>query len=119
MRRDARVDAYVSDAPEGWRDALAALRDACLEELVGFTESMAYRMPGYERDGQIEVGFAGQKRYISLYILRTDVTGAHRGRLDGLDVGKGCIRYPTPEGIDMKVVRSMLRATAASTGKVC
>ena len=76
-------------------------------------------MPSYSRDGRIEVAFASQQRYISLYVLRTDVMAAHRGDLDHLDVGKGCIRYRTPEGVDFAVVNALLRETASSTGPVC
>lgn len=120
MQSDAAdVDAYLSESPESRRGMLAALRSACLEELVGFAESMAYGMPSYRRDGEIEVAFASQKQYLSLYILRTDVMDAHRSHLDHLSVGKGCIRYRKPQDIDMNVVRSMLRTTAASKGKVC
>lgn len=80
---------------------------------------MAYRMPSYSRDGTVEVAFASQKQYVSLYILRTDVLDAHRERFDHLDVGKGCIRYRNPDQVDEVVVRAMLRATASSTGRVC
>jgi len=104
---------------EDRRAALTELREACLQLLPGFTESMRYRMPGYERDGELELGFANQKQYISLYVLRTDVMAAHRDRLDGLNVGKGCIRYRRPDQMDMDVVRSILRMTASTTGPIC
>ena len=69
----------------------------------------------------MEVGFASQKNFISLYILRTNVMNAHRHLLDtpGVTVGKGAIRYTQPERIDFKVVESMLRATLESSGEVC
>lgn len=50
---------------------------------------MAYGMPGYRRDSVIEVGFASQKQYISLYMLKQSVLDAHRAELAGLSVGKG------------------------------
>ena len=113
------VDGYVAGAPEDRRPVLAALRDACREELLGFTETMAYRMPSYERDGEVEVAFASQKEYIALYVLRTDVLQAHRARLAHLDLGKGAIRYRRPDDVDMDVVRSMLRLTWESRGRIC
>jgi uncharacterized protein YdhG (YjbR/CyaY superfamily) len=67
----------------------------------------------------VEVAFASQKNYISLYILRTDVVATHRDRLTGLDVGKSCIRFRKPDQLDDEVVRSMLRGTAAAAGPVC
>lgn len=69
----------------------------------------------------MEVGFASQKNFIGVYILRTDVMNSYKRLLTGKGVrfGKGAIRYSKPEGIDFKVVESMLRATQESIGKVC
>jgi uncharacterized protein YdhG (YjbR/CyaY superfamily) len=95
------------------------MRDACRTLLAGFDESMRYGMPAYSRDGVTEIAWANQKRYISLYVMRTDVLNAHRSQLAGLDVGKGCIRYRSPAAVDLHVVRSMLTVVAASQGPVC
>ena len=80
---------------------------------------MDYGMASYRREGDVEVAFASQKNYVSLYILKQDVLEAHRDRMTGLNVGKGCIRYPPPKKVDLALVRSMLEATAASSSKVC
>ncbi|HET9588172.1 MAG TPA: DUF1801 domain-containing protein, partial [Anaerolineales bacterium] len=97
------------------------LRALCQKHLMGFTEGMAYGGPTYSRDGEVEVGFASQKNFIGLYILRTDVMNAHKEQLKtkGVSPGKGVIRYSKPEKIDFNVVESMLRATVESTGPVC
>lgn len=113
------VERYIEDAPEQRRSALKALRAACLDELGGFEESMEYDMPSYSRAGEVEVAFASQTRYISLYVLRTDVIAAHRSQLEHLSVGKGAIRYPKAEDIDFAVVRSLLSQTASTTGPIC
>jgi hypothetical protein len=44
---------------------------------------------------------------------------AHRDRLTGLDVGKGCIRYRRTDQIDVDVVRSILAMTASTRGPIC
>ena len=69
----------------------------------------------------MEVGFASQKNFIGLYILRTDVMNAHREQLKRrrISLGKGAIRYSSPEKIDFNLVESMLRDTVRSTGPVC
>jgi hypothetical protein len=41
-----------------------------------------YGGPCYSRNGVVEAGFASQKRFIGLYILRLDVLNAHRAMLD-------------------------------------
>ena len=113
------ITRYIADAPEPRQSALTALRAMCREELGNFHESIEYGMPAYSRAGEVEIAFASQKQDITLYVLRTDVMAAHRARLDGLNVGKGAIRYRKPTDIDFEVVRSMLSQTAKSTGPVC
>ena len=115
------VPAYLKEVPDGRKAALKQLRDLCRATLTGFKETMENGMPGYSRNGVVEVGFASQKNFIALYILRTDVMISHRYLLNipGVTFGKGCIRYSKPEKIDFKVVERMLKATVASEGKVC
>ncbi|MFJ4843336.1 iron chaperone [Streptomyces sp. NPDC088746] len=114
------VDGYLAEAPEGRRYALGRLRQLCGAELEGFDEVMAYGMPAYERGGTAEVAFAGQKQYISLYLMRSEVREAFEERLAGQDMGKGCLRFRRPERIDFDLVRDLLRATAAAPpGPAC
>jgi len=101
------------------REALTLLRRLCREELAGFDEGLRYGMPSYLRDDVVEVAFASQKAYISLYVLRRAALEASRERLGSLSVGKGCILYRRPEQIDAAVVRALLRSTASDTGPVC
>jgi hypothetical protein len=118
---DPAVDAYVEQVTGPRADAVRTLRNLCLAHLDGFTEGMRYRMPAYWRDDvpEGEIGFAAQKQYLSFYVLRTDVLAAHRARLGGLSIGKGCIRYRRSTDLDPGIVRSILEMTAATTGPVC
>jgi uncharacterized protein YdhG (YjbR/CyaY superfamily) len=120
VRSDAAtVGEYIAAAPEERRDALRLLHRLCSEELTGFDEVMRYGMPGYLRAGEVEVGFASQKQYLALYILRQAVMDEHAERLAGLSLGKGCIRFRRPEQIDPESVRALLAAVVADTGPVC
>ena len=115
------VPAYIKESPAARQETLKRLREMCRSILVGFKESMDYGGPCYSRNGVVEVGFASQKNFIGLYILRTDVMLAHRYLLNvpGITLGKGAIRYSKPEKIDYAVVEKMLRATVESMGEVC
>jgi hypothetical protein len=115
----SNVDDYMAEQPDEWRPALRELRAACRRYLAGYDEVMEHGMPAYLRAAQGEVAFARQARYLSLYILRQPVLEAHRSRLSGLDVGKGCIRYRRPAQIDWPVVADLLSDTAAGSGDVC
>jgi uncharacterized protein YdhG (YjbR/CyaY superfamily) len=115
------VPAYLKEVPAERKAALKRLRELCRATLTDFKEAMSYGMPGYSRNGVVEVGFMSQKHFISLYILRTDVMRSHRYLLNipGVTLGKGCIRYSKPGQIDFSVVEKMLRATVESMGEVC
>ena len=114
------VDEYLAAAPAKRRAALETLRGLCLDELAGYHEGMDYGMPSYSRDGAaVEVAFASQRNHISLYIMRTSVIKANAHLLEGLSVGKGCIRYARPEQVDPEIVRPLLADSAADTGRIC
>jgi uncharacterized protein YdhG (YjbR/CyaY superfamily) len=121
MQSNAKdVTSYLLEVPEDRREALSKLRKLCQEILVGYEECMDYGMPGYRKNGEEgDVGFASQKNYISLYILKKDVLDKFRPQLKGLSVGKGCIRYSKPEKIDFKIVDEMLRESYLSNGEIC
>ena len=120
MRSQASsVAAYIEEAPAERREALELLRRLCLEELPGFIEAMRYGMPSYERAGEVEIGFASQKAYISFYVLRRAALEANVSRLEGLSVGKGCIRFRRSEQIDEETVRALLEATFGDDGPIC
>lgn len=113
------VTTYLQEAPAERRPYLAKLRQLCLEVLAGYEEVMEYGMPVYKKNGADEVGFASQKNYISLYILKEEVVRANRDLLKGLSVGKGCIRYSNPKKMDWEVIRKLLVDTVQSGGTPC
>jgi uncharacterized protein YdhG (YjbR/CyaY superfamily) len=116
----ADVDRYLEEAPEPGRTALTELRDLCVATLVGYEECMDYRMPSYKRPGGgVEVAFASQARYISLYVMRKNVLDRFRDELGAADLGKGCIRYSTAARIDFEIVRRILEASAKAEGRIC
>jgi uncharacterized protein YdhG (YjbR/CyaY superfamily) len=115
----ATVAQYIAEAPPARHGALTLLRRLCHEELSGFEEAMRYGMPSYLRGDAVEVAFASQKAYISLYILRQAALDENADRLAGLSIGKGCIRFRSPAQIDASTVRALLSATVTDSGAIC
>lgn len=113
------VDVYLKEVPADREQALACLRALCLSTLAGYDESMAYGMPSYSKAGTVEVAFASQKNYISFYILKEEVFNIHRQSLEGVSLGKGCIRYSKPEKINFDVVQQLLKDTVTSEAEIC
>ena len=69
---------------------------------------MDYTLPCYKRQDEVEVAFANQKNYISIYFLKEGVISRNKALLKGLNLGKGCIRYMKPEKIDLGIVKKLL-----------
>ena len=115
------VTTYLSEVPTERKEGLSQLRELCLSRLTSFSESMQYGMPSYSRNGEVEVAFASQKNYISLYILKQDVINAYKDKLAGTGVsfGKGCIRFTKVERINFEIVEEMLSAAEESDGEIC
>jgi uncharacterized protein YdhG (YjbR/CyaY superfamily) len=113
------VQQYLEEVPTERQAAIQQLRELCQATLAGYEESMAYGMPSYSKQGVVEVAFASQKNYISLYILKEPVLDQHRPSLKGLNMGKGCIRYSKPEKIDFVLVKQMLEDTLHSDAEIC
>jgi uncharacterized protein YdhG (YjbR/CyaY superfamily) len=121
MQSEAKnVDQYLQDVPAARKEALAKLRKLCVEILDDYEENMDYGMPSYKKSGEeVEVAFASQKSYISLYILKKPALDKHRDKLAGLNVGKGCIRYTKPEKIDFDLVRVVLQESFQTDSEIC
>jgi uncharacterized protein YdhG (YjbR/CyaY superfamily) len=122
MQSEAKtVDEYLEEVPAERREALTRLRDLCRSALKGFAESMDYGGPAYARSGVVEVGFASQKHFIGLYILKQEVLDAYKEQLSGkgVSIGKGAIRYSRPERIDFGLVEAMLIASEKSDAPIC
>ena len=113
------VDAHLAEVPPERRQVLTAIREMCLKHLPGYEEGMDYGMPSYAKDGVVEFGFASQKNYISIYGLKTEALESQRAEFVGASIGKGCIRYTKPEKVNLAAVEQLLKATAASHGRVC
>jgi uncharacterized protein YdhG (YjbR/CyaY superfamily) len=113
------VDAYLEEVPAPRRAVLTAIRDLCRRYLPDYEEGMRYGMPGYARDGVVEIAFASQKQYLAIYGLKSDALAAVRDEIAGASIGKGCIRYRKPEQVNLDAIAQLLQATAASDGAVC
>lgn len=115
------VDDYLKEVPADRLNALIKLRELCLNELNGYAETMAYGGPCYEKNKIAEVGFASQKHFIGLYILKQDVMEKYKDQLKGkgISTGKGCIRFSKPGNINFELVNKMLVETFNSDGTVC
>lgn len=113
------VDDYIAEVPGKRIVAIGKLRSLFKEVLTDHSETMTYSMPSYELNGQVEAAFASQKQHICIYFLKHEVMLQNSNKLEGLNHGKGCIRYPNPEKIDYDLIAELLLHTRKSDAKIC
>ena len=106
------VDEYLTEIPETRSRVLASIRELIHAEIPELHETMKYGMAAYIRPGELEpeVAFASQAKYISIY-FPVAVFAKQSHLLDGLNVGKCCVRYGSPQKVNLEVVRELLRET--------
>jgi uncharacterized protein YdhG (YjbR/CyaY superfamily) len=113
------IEEYIQSAPEERRDVLQKIREICLENLPGYDETLRYNMPSYELDGEVEIAFASQNKYISFYLLKEPVMDAYRDNFPRSRIGKGCVRYPNPNKIDFALLEQMVQDSFDSDAPIC
>jgi uncharacterized protein YdhG (YjbR/CyaY superfamily) len=112
MRYEAETVAdYLGALTPERREALEELRALVFEVAPDAVETMHYGMPAYDVAGKVLCQFASQKRYVSLY-LDPKIVDKHRGELEGLSLGKGCVRFRKLDKLPLETIERMLREIA-------
>ena len=85
---------YLSALEDDWRkEKLLVIRQLLFSNCSGLKETINYKMLAYSDDRGPLFHLNAQKNYVSLYIgdaKKVDPTG---DLLEGIDVGKGCLRF--------------------------
>jgi len=113
------VDAYILEAPSKREHALRKIRGLCVQYLPNHLEDMSYKMPSYKLENQVQVAFASQKQHICVYFLIHSVMLNKPERLNGINNGKGCLRFSNPDKVDFELITTLLKETALSKDKAC
>ncbi len=120
MKSDATtVEDYIKQAPADRQEALIQLRTLCKNTLTGYQEKMTSTGPTYQKDKGMEIAFSSQKIHICFYCLVHEVMKANKDLLNGLNHGKGVIRFSNPAKINFEVIKKLLVATAGSDSLPC
>lgn len=108
------VDAYLTQASPDRAEALRRIRALARQVLQDHEERMHWGMPSYLRDGQVSFGFADRKSYLSLYFVNPAALDKNAPALEGLNRGKGCLRFRQPAAMDWNLLEKLLIDTRDS-----
>ena len=91
-------------------DGSGPVSEMTLEQVKNLRTESGYQVPTLEET----LNFA-REHDMSVY-LDTEVVRAHREELEGLSVGKSCVRFKRQEQVPWDTIRAMLVETVASWG---
>lgn len=107
--KPATVEEYLDALAPGRKTAISRLRKVIRRAAPAAVESMRYGIPTYELGGDRFIALASRKRHMSLYFCDTGILEQHRGDLEGLDVGRSCIRFVELDHLPLPLIQQMLR----------
>ncbi len=95
MQYDVKTpEEYLEQLPDDWRQKkVNALRAIIKDKGPELTEKIKYKMLAYGPDNSIVLCLNAQKGYVSLYVGNASKVDPDGNFLEGLNVGKGCIRF--------------------------
>ncbi len=111
MQSDAvsPVDYRASLDPDWRREKLEELRSTILAASPGLEESIHHKMLGYGTGDSYIFHLNVQKNYVSLYVDDASQIDPDGALLDGLDVGKGCVRFKARTSIPTARIEEFVR----------
>lgn len=95
MLYDAKTpDEYLDRLEDDWRrDKLETLRGIILAKDPSLVERINYKMLCFGDEDSAVFHLNAQKHYVSLYVGNASKIDPDGSLLDGLNMGKGCIRF--------------------------
>lgn len=103
---------YVAALEDDWRkEKLLKLRSIIKTKAPQLEEGIEYKMLRYS-DGQGTIfHLNAQKNYVSLYVGNAEKIDPDGRLLEGIDVGKGCIRFKKPVNISDTLIEEFISRT--------
>jgi Domain of unknown function (DU1801) len=127
------VEQYLSELPEGRREAIAAVRKVILDHLpkryeevmqgmIGYVVPLERHPVTYNKQPLAYAGLASQKNYMALYLSNVYADEATAAWFKAeyaktgkrLDMGKSCVRFRKLEDLPLPVVAKTIARTPVS-----
>lgn len=108
---------YLDSLEKDWRrEKLLQLRDLIIKQGVDMHEVISYKMLGYQLGGAVLFHLNAQRGYVSLYCGDTKKIDPEGRFLEGLNIGKGCIRFTKTKHLADTCIEQFIQ-TAVSMAK--
>ena len=110
--RPASIDDYLAEVSDEQRVALERLRKTIRAAAPQAEECISYGIAAFRHHGML-VGFGATKTHCAFYLMSASTLDDFREDVDGLDVGKGTIRFQPAKPLLAALVRKLVKARIA------
>ncbi|MEL6534870.1 MAG: DUF1801 domain-containing protein [Bacteroidota bacterium] len=105
---------YLEVLDADWRkDKLVEIRDLILTNSTAPDEAIQYKMLSYTEAGTHVFHLNAQKNYVGLYVGNINKIDPEGKLLEGLDMGKGCIRIKKKNAVTGTGLESFIEQALA------
>ena len=110
MQYDVQTpEEYLQALNHDWRrETLLELRSIIKSCAPDLTEGISYGMLSYRDERGLVFGLNAQKNYVSLYVGNARKVDPDGSLLQGLSVGKGCIRFTKSKAVSETRIREFI-----------
>lgn len=109
---------YLDQLEEDWRKpVLLELREMIKEAAPHYKEVIYYKMLGYQDEEFSVFALNAQKNYVSLYVGDIKKIDEDGSLLEGLNQGKGCIRFTKTINLTDTSIKAFIERTVAYRAK--
>lgn len=111
MQYDVQTpEEYLKALDNDWRrETLEELRSIILSCGPDLVEGIAYKMLNYSDEQGGLLALNAQKHYVSLYVGDASKIDPDGSMLEGLNVGKGCIRFSKTKSVSKTRIKEFIQ----------
>lgn len=103
------VDEYLAQLPKERMEVIEKIRGLIHKHLPAVKETMQYKMPTFELDGESIFAIASQKQYISFYVMDVLLLNQFRDDFRSFNVGKSCVRIKKVTETPYETIEKMIK----------
>ena len=111
------VDQYLAALPDDKRAALENLRKTIKAAAPRAEECISYGLAAFRLDGKPLVAFGATANHCAFYPMSSSTVDAHTDELKAYDISKGTIRFQPDRPLPPALVRKLVKARIAETGR--
>jgi uncharacterized protein YdhG (YjbR/CyaY superfamily) len=105
------MDKYIAGFPKDIQEILQKIRMTIKKAAPNAQETISYKMPTFNLDGQYLIYFAAYKKHIGLYPVPTG-DDAFNKEVAKYQAGKGTLHFPLDEPMPYKLISKIVKARA-------